>query len=678
MLFVPIGIGAIVWALAATNDSVPRVSEVDLYGGFEYTVWADSTPNGKVGSFRLVQLSDREITKASLMVLQNQQEMLPFSSPQNKDFFLISIGAPLPRFSSTLNLYTEVPSVRFESVEDIEIPNLNSYQPVIVALNEPADNRYRIREFLDNLQKESDVIVVNFGDYGILKPITKYPTIIQAPNDRGITQELVAQLLFGGVGAYRSVPEEMAKTLSLDQHYTIKKTRLAYSEPEYVGISADSLAQIEDIVGEAMDNFAIPGCQVLIAKEGHVIYHQAFGYHTYDRSKPVRKTDLYDLASITKVASTTLATMKLFEEKKITLDASLGEYFTDQTYIPRPYMVVDTIPADSTSLEDSIQFVSRWVYPPQTPQRSRIFDIPMHALLTHTSGLQAGLPLYPFQNFGNSRMYKASFTSDYSIPVAEKMYLNENYMDSLWNVTKGLHRDSAKYRYSCVNMILLQRAIDSLNKQPINDYLDQSFYGPLGLQTACYNPRELYDQDRIVPTSSDRWRGQLLCGTVHDPTAALMGGISGNAGLFSNANDLAILFQMLLNGGTYGGQRFLRDSTVALFTKKQRGHRGYGFDKPPRRSDYVVAESASYSSYGHTGFTGTCVWVDPEHDLIYVFLSNRIHPSVKNYKLNELRIRQRIHQVIYNSMGVPHRSMYPSRRPRRNQTFLAASRQLAP
>lgn len=664
--------------LAATNGSAPPVSVADLYEGFEYTVWADTTPNGKVGSFRMVQLSDREITKASLLVLQNQKDILPISDPHLRNFLLITIGSPLPRLGTTLNLYASIPSVHFESVEDIQIPNLHTYHPVIVALNGPQDNRYKIREFLDQVKQQAEVIVVNFGDHGILKPIARYPSIIQTPNDRGITQELVAQLLFGGVGAYRSVPEDMAKDLELQEHYKIQKTRLAYSEPEYVGISADSLQQIEEIVGEAMDNFAVPGCQVLIAKEGHVIYHQAFGYHTYERNKPVKKTDLYDLASITKVASTTLATMKLFENRKLELDAPLGEYFADQTYIPRPYLVMDTLNSDSTLATDSIQLVSRWVYPPQTPQRSRIFDIPLHSLLTHTSGLQAGLPLHPFQNYGNSRMYKASFTSDFSIPVAEKMYLNESYIDSLWNVAKGLRVDSARYRYSCVNMVLLQRAIDSLNQKPINEYLNEAFYGPLGLQTACYNPRELYDLERIVPTSSDRWRGQLLCGTVHDPTAALMGGISGNAGLFSNANDMAILFQMLLNGGTYGGKRFLHDSTVSLFTKKQRGHRGYGFDKPPRRSDYVVAESASFSSYGHTGFTGTCVWVDPKHDLIFVFLSNRIHPSVKNYKLNELRIRQRIHQVIYNAMGIPERSTSPSRKRRRNQNYLASSRWLAP
>ena len=653
MLFVPIGIGAFILFLTTANGSGARVSEEGLYRGFEYTVWADSTPNGKVGSFRMVQLSDREITKASLLMIQNKLKILPFKEPQKKDFFLISIGSPLPRLGSTLNLYTSIPSAHVESITDIEIPNIDAYSPIIVALNEPSDNRLLIREFLDNLRKQNEVVIVNFGDYHTLKPLTHFPTIVQTPNARGITQELVGQLLFGGVGAYRSPPEEMMTELGLQRNYTTPKTRLAYSEPEYVGISSDTLAQIESIVGEAMDNFAIPGCQVLIAKEGHVVYHQAFGYHTYERHRPVRKSDLYDLASITKVASTTLAAMKMYEEGQLGLEDPLREYFIDQTYIPSPYKTYDTltqaayfaalsqpdtlpdslrlhVSSDTIRVQDSLLLVGRWVHPPRTPRQSRIFDIPLHALLTHTSGLQPSLPLYAFQNFEDPLMYKASFNADYTIPVAERMYLNQSYMDSLWNVTKGLRRDSARYRYSCINMILMQKVIDSLNQQPINEYLREEFYGPLGLQTACYNPRELFDPEKIVPTSSDRWRGQLLCGTVHDPTAALMGGISGNAGLFSNANDLAILFQMLMDGGTYGGQRFLDDSTVALFTRRQKGHRGYGFDKPPRREDYIIAESASYKSYGHTGFTGTCVWADPEQDLVFVFLSNRIHPSVKN------------------------------------------------
>lgn len=284
---------------------------------------------------------------------------------------------------------------------------------------------------------------------------------------------------------------------------------------------------------------------------------------------------------------------------------------------------------------------------------SDVFNISIEELLTHTSGLRSGLNIYPYQRYLKSAMYDAEYSERFSVPVAQNFYLDGHYLDSLWNDTKAMEPDSSGYRYSCVNMIVMQRVIDSLNQVNLGTYLDNEFYRDLGLQTMTYNPLEKFSTEQIAPTSSDRWRGQLLCGTVHDPTAALFGGISGNAGLFSNAHDLGIMGQMWLNKGTYGGKRFLEDHTVEKFTKRTRGHRGLGFDMAPRHSSYLMAESASLQTYGHTGFTGTCIWVDPATDLVFVFLSNRIHPSVNNNRLNEMRIRQRVHQAVYNALGIP-------------------------
>ena len=513
------------------------------------------------------------------------------------------------------------------------------------------------------------------------------PIVLQAPNNHRITQELSAQLLFGGIPAIRDITDEIATELDLKAAVMTEATRLAYTDPEYVGVSSDSLIKIDDIVRMAIDSFAMPGCQILIAKEGNVIYQKAFGYHTYEKQRPVRLTDLYDLASITKIASTTLASMRLHEEEKINLDEPLNRYFKDPTYVPGPRRVFDTIsrtnylafldsikidsalvqiPAmDTIPLGDSLYLVSRYILPPQKKMISEVFDVRLRDLLTHTSGLQASLPIIPYKKYVSSYRYSQESDQDYSVPVANRFYMRENYLDSLWNTTKGLHlrNDSNKYEYSCVNMILMQRAIDSVNQSSISDFVSENFYQELGLQTMSYNPLQVYGTEKIVPTSSDRWRGQLLCGTVHDPTAALMGGISGNAGLFSNANDLAILGQMLLNKGKYGGVKYFEDSTVNYFTSRQRGHRGLGFDKPPRHSLYMIGESASLASFGHTGFTGTCIWVDPEHELVYIFLSNRVHPDEDNFKINELRIRQRIHQIIYDALSVPHReSEYDKRR----------------
>ncbi len=232
------------------------------------------------------------------------------------------------------------------------------------------------------------------------------------------------------------------------------------------------------------------------------------------------------------------------------------------------------------------------------------------------------------------------------------MYLRKDYFDTLWSDTKQMRVYSKSiYQYSDVNMILLQMAIDSINHRSIDKYLADNFYNSLGLQFLCYKPLDRkIPKSNITPTEIDAyWRRQVLQGNVHDPSAALLGGVAGNAGIFTNANDLGILFQMLLNGGKYGGVSYLNSSTINLFTSKQEeGYRGLGFDKPSKNN--IIARSASPRSYGHTGFTGTCVWVDPDSKLVYVFLSNRVYPNAKNWKLNTFQIRQKVHQVVYDAI----------------------------
>ncbi|MDX2248827.1 MAG: serine hydrolase [Bacteroidia bacterium] len=676
ILFIPLAIGLLLLGISVGFPEKPE-PDIHIYQSFEVTVWGDSASNQNNG-IPIVHLSTREAVVASMILVQNQTETIPFKNLDEKSFHVITLGNPVPAFEKYIRFYTQTSTQQVRMVEEVNTEELSYFNPVIVVLNLPQQNRYIIHQFLENIRKHSEVVVVNFGNYEILKPFAGYPTILQAPNSHTESQEVAAQVLFGGIGTSRSLPDYMATELGLSKNYFTTQNRLAYSYPEYAGISSDSLAKIDAIIAEGIQNFAMPGCQVLVVKSGQVIYHKAFGYHTYDRRRPVKEDDLYDLASITKVASTTLASMKLYEEKKLSLDDHLSEYFQDETYDPAPVRVYDTIPyrdfvifmdsvrqnpegftlkaQDTIRYRDSLLLVGRWENSNKGRKISPLFKVSLSDLLTHTSGLQASLPIVPYQRYINSSLFSRTYDQNYSVPVANRFYLRNNYLDSLWNDTKRLRPDSARYLYSCVNMILMQRVVDSINRKPINEYVEETFYEKLGLQTMCYNPRERFDPERLVPTASDRWRGQVLCGTVHDPTAALMGGVSGNAGLFSNASDLAVLAQMLLNKGQYGGERFFQDTTVERFTNRVRGHRGLGFDKPPRSTNYIIAESASLSTYGHTGFTGTCVWVDPENDLIFVFLSNRIHPSVNNTRINEMRIRQRVHQVVYNAMGIPSRA----------------------
>ncbi|MEO1447894.1 MAG: serine hydrolase [Bacteroidota bacterium] len=633
---------------------------------FEFTAWGDTLPNSTLRTVKVVPISNREMVRASILLLANQDSLLPLRDLAQRRLHVLTYGQPLPRLEKRLEKYAAFSRSEITETDAINPKKLRDHTTVIFALNKAPEDHRQFTRKLKELSEQVEVVLVNFRSYHLLQDLTDTPVILQAPNSEVMSQDLIGQVLCGGLKIGRKVPEHIQRELGFDESFSTPQIRLGYATPDSKGIASDSLAQIARIVEEGIANYAIPGCQVLVAQGGDIIYQEAFGYHTYEKRRPVQQSDLYDLASITKVAATTLATMKAYEEDQLQLNKRLGEYFQDESYIPTRFKYYDTLAIndfwagydstrryyDTTRLGDSLMVWGKWVKRRGTPRQSPVFDIQLRDLLTHTSGLQASMPVDGYQRPSSYRFHDR-FTGPFSVPIAPQVYMRENYLDSLWNMAKGSHRDdSVRYRYSCINMILMQQVIDSLHQLPISDYVEESFYRPLGMQTMCYNPRELFPQERLVPTASDRWRGQVLCGTVHDPTAALLGGISGNAGLFSNAGDLGILGQMLLNGGHYGGQRYLNDTTVARFTQRNRGHRGLGFDKPPRHTDYIVAPSASLETYGHTGFTGTCFWVDPEHDLVYVFLSNRIHPSVRNTRINELKIRQRIHQVIYNALGI--------------------------
>ena len=469
--------------------------------------------------------------------------------------------------------------------------------------------------------------------------------------------------------------------------------------PEAVGLSSKALSAIDSIVYEGMGSYAMPGCQVMVVKDGNVIFDESYGHHTYARRRGVFSTDIYDLASVTKVAATTLAAMYMYEKGFISPEHRLGRFFKDQTVLVDSIRVIDTlfVGLDSlmrqdTALLASLEepktdsqsvFIKVWMGAKPAPwidtlalpgdsvmlvksvhagkmrKRGSVFQAKIGEMMTHTSGLPAGLPVRRFTRYQNKekkigkydKYFQPKKDSLYSIQVAGGFYLRNDYRDSIWQESKLIEYHPAKeYEYSDANMILLQQAIDSINGESMDLFLSRVFYERLGMQNTAFKPREKFEEDRLIPTEYDgQWRGQLLRGYVHDPTSALLGGVAGNAGLFANANDLAILFQMLLNGGTYGGERYLSPRTINTFTRTQGSYRGYGFDKNPG-SPYIIADSASRNTYGHTGFTGTCVWVDPDEDLIFIFLSNRIHPKANNWKLNQLRIRQRIHQVVYDAL----------------------------
>ncbi|MEM6347447.1 MAG: serine hydrolase [Bacteroidota bacterium] len=640
---------------------------------------------------------NHRLGEASLSLVQNNLRRLPMHSLAVRSPHLVSIGQDVRVMAQRMALYapldfTQIAWEAGQAAPAIPSKLLKSANPLILALpDRPLDTLAApLWQSLKELRANGKLIVLQFGKAERLKNFTHFPSLLHAYKQDSIGQEIAAQALFGGISPKGSLPLDLSPQLSYGQQNVTKVSRLAYLAPLALGLDPVELSQIDSIMIEGIDASALPGGQVFVAKAGKVIYHKAFGYHTYQERRPVSEDDLYDIASVTKIAATTIAAMKMTNEGKLSPNQRLERFFkrtkvelaiSDErdTLWLGPEQLAE-LAADSTqdspftftaqreseakvsydSLRqgDSLRIIRVLSHGTKVVS-APAFKVKVGDLLTHYSGLPAGMPILPYLRYRDStigkygKYYKAKPSEKHNVLVAGDFYLRNDYRDSLWEkVRHTVPAPDPGYDYSDLNMILVQRAIDSINREPMDLYMDRTFYQPLGLQQTFFLPREKVDVKRITPTEYDgRWRGQLLRGYVHDPTAALMGGIAGNAGLFANANDLGILFQMLLNGGTYGGERYLEPATIETFTQTRKGHRAYGFDKPPaQRGAYIIAPSASERSYGHTGFTGTCVWVDPENELVFVFLSNRVHPKANNWKLNEMRIRQRVHEAVYEAL----------------------------
>ena len=403
---------------------------------------------------------------------------------------------------------------------------------------------------------------------------------------------------------------------------TTEKTRLETILPEEMGLPSSALNIIDSIAQAGIRAHAYPGCQVLLAKNGRIFYEKAFGRPEYEDSVAVNISQLYDVASVTKVAATTLSIMKLYDQGKLSLTDSLGKY----------------LPILKGSNKASL----------------KIGDV-----MAHQAGLLDWIPFYKstLVNSGpDPAIYHNEKSDGYSTEVAAGLWIRNSYKDTiLKKIINSPLRAERNYKYSDLGFYLLRMLTEKLTGLEFSAYLDKEFYKPLGLTATTFNPLENFPKERIIPTENDReFRKQLIRGYVHDPGAAMLGGVSGHAGLFSNAGGLAVILQMLLNEGSYGGKEYFSPATVRKFTQAwdpaSGNRRGIGFDRPLKNfdPDGPSCKSASLRSFGHSGFTGTYLWADPENQLIYIFLSNRVCPDAGNQKLAQMNIRTEIHQAAYN------------------------------
>lgn len=584
------------------------------------------------------QLLSRLISQ-SLILVRNREELIPFKALGSVSMASINLGGRLYNpFQETLLQYADMsvfhsPKAMSSSARRMWIAQLRDYDVVIAGLfdlSPHARSNYGLvastKEFLEELSRHTKVVVVHFGNPYGLKAFDEFDWVVQANQEDGMTQIRTAEGLMGHALFRGRMPVTASSRSPFGTGlYGDNLLRLGYGRPELSGLSPDTLGLIDTLIAEMLRQKVTPGGQILVVKDRKVVFERYFGRQTYaDTSPVVDRNTLYDLASVTKVAATTLALMKLHESGAISVFQSLG------TYWPASRMT----------------------------RKERLL---VRDLLHHQAGLSAWVPFYQrtlTDNKPSPVFYRHDHRPGYRIPVAENLWLKDDYPEEMVREILSSRQDKpGHYLYSDLGFILLKEMTESVTGEPFDRWLEEHFYRKLGLRTLGFHPLSRFPRESMAPTEEDHYfRMQTIQGHVHDMTAALFGGVSGHAGLFSNAYDLAVLFQMLLNGGVYGGHRFLKPETIRLFTTRcpDCARRGMGFDmKDQAGSNSHISPLASDRTFGHLGFTGTCVWADPEHDLIFIFLSNRTYPSMASNKLQEGRYRQRIQTLVYSALSEP-------------------------
>jgi beta-N-acetylhexosaminidase len=583
------------------------------------------------------------IFEHAVTVVKNEDKLLPFQRLDTLRIAAITIGTqPEGPYATIFNKYQPGPVY---AVPDRYAPDstfsriqarLGDANVVVVSLhqmnNTPSHN-YGLGDgalkFIKNLQadKRRKTVVVAMGNAYGLKYLEGARTLVCGYEDHYAAQLVVPQVLFGALPARGKLPVTVSETLKVGTGLaTPELHRLRYAAPEREGLNSRIMSQIDHIALESIVTAATPGCQVLIAKNGTVVFDQSYGYGTYDQSQPVTNSTLYDLASVTKVAGTLQAVMYLKDQGRLSLDEKVS------TYLPEM-------------------------------QRTNKRDVTVRDVLLHQAGLKPGIPTWE-RTVRDGTLKPAYYSSlrneDFPNEVAPGEYSIKAADDSVWAWTlrsQLLPKVRGKYpvEYSDLSFIIMKRLSEKLLGQPLAEFLPKEFYKPLGLATMTYNPLTRFPKSCIAPTENDTYyRREQLQGTVHDQTAALVGGVGGHAGLFATANDLAVLMQMNLQNGKYGGNTYFQNSVVSEFSRPQvaGNKRGLGWDRgDPSKPEGPTSRLAPASTFGHTGFTGTCVWLDPDNQILYVFLSNRVYPDAGNIKLRTYNIRTRIQEVIYKAMA---------------------------
>lgn len=538
----------------------------------------------------------------------------------------------LPKGSSPQRIAKLIEGMESTDVTIVAVHNLTFY---------PSGGDYglddRQMDFLKAIDTFSNVLYVVMGNPYLSKYFCDAGSLIVGYEDDSITQTTMSRILLKRQAARGRLPVTPCPGISQPEEEPAVPETLAASVTAYdlkkvdfvedAGVvNKGALDKLNKFIQQDIVGGAFPGCRVLAAKNGRIFYDEAFGYYDYSKAKPVELNTIYDVASMTKVLATTLAVMRLYEKGKLDLNKTLGDYL-------------------------------KWT------RKTDKGAIVIRDLLLHQAGLKAWIPFYKStlttDGQPDPERYSSEKKKEFRVPVAKDMYLRNDYPDSIWNrILESPLENKGHYTYSDLDYYFLAAVVEQITDEQLNKYVDEEFYKPMGLKYITYNPLKKHDLSQITPTENDiAFRKQVVRGYVHDPGAAMFGGVAGHAGIFSTAGDAAAIFQLLLNGGMYKGKRYFKEQTVKYFTAYQSkiSRRALGFDKPSadKADGGPAGNRVSGYAFGHQGFTGTCGWADPATGVVFIFLSNRVYPSADNNNINRLSVRTVAQNYIYEALGIP-------------------------
>ena len=562
-------------------------------------------------------------TDENLYIIKNREDIIPFDR-LNRNIRNLSFIDGKQLIGEKLNLFFNVDTFHAESfkIEDYDDLEKQGYNDILIVTyapnpNDSIDKYIQDVQFLNRSHKEY-VVVVLFGDASYIDyiPIQNVDALVHCPSYTEKTISSSAHLLFGAIGTNKNLSSE--QTI-----HTKPNGRLSFSSLEEAKISHESFKKIDEIALNGIREGAFPGCQVVVAVKDSIIYRKSYGTHTYNAdSKKVSNEDVYDIASITKIAASTMIAMYLEYRNMLDIDDTLGKYIGYLT------------------------------------GNSPFSSIKIREMMAHQAGLKSWIPFYiktMSEGKLKNSLYRNQPDSIFSIKVAENIFLKNDYPDIMYKRILSTSLGSKKYKYSDLCFFFTQKVFESILNTNQEDFIHEMIYEPLGLRNIRYLPLKYFEKEKIVPTERDTiYRKQLVHGYVHDPGAAMLGGVGGHAGIFSNATDLASIMQIFLKNGNYAGQILFDENIRKNYTKKQfiNNRRGVGFDRPISKGGGTCDKLASQESFGHSGFTGTLAWADPKHDIIFVFLSNRVHPNQENWKITKMNIRTDIQHAVYQSLGI--------------------------